>query len=484
MSNENTKMSTDEKKHFLMEVMGRAKTNNSLLHLLEKGETHQYPLFVHFLDAFFREKVKNKDQCNLDAESWTQKLVSIPFKDRKYIADGIGSFCRVIPPIQFNPPTKIWDSLKEICVYLTCIMDLIKKQFQSKHWDGPVQIDFMVAVNKCVKVNINDEYDTSDCVGDILNKIKDTHCYATNYISCTEAYDVLLNTYKEYEYSILNKYGKDEHKIYPNGRRFCILIDRRNKYESNKPETVIIFEPSKDGNGPVVSKNALEWQIYSLLTCLIPSADPKDIITIKSHCNGGLLTFSLFIQSLNLIKCYLACNGQITRFFAKDAVNALPDLFHVNTATNASFIYEDVSECIVAKLQPLQDLQFDMFYRSLYADNSVSNFVPIVESLTGKLKTTTSTTTQKTYQQTKIVTTEQKTYQKQQTKQELEFHHRQTYLSESAGNFDQDRKIDCISKGLGRYYQSKLNKQYDKLFSRFCDDSELDDEAVQADLEE
>eukprot|EP01084_Bolivina_argentea_P023288 43429_1 len=48
----------------------------------------------------------------------------------------------------------------------------------------------------------------------------------------------------------------------------------------------------------------------------------------------------------------------------------------------------------------------------------------------------------------------------------------------------EDRKIDCICKGLGRYYQSKLNKQYDKLFSRFCDDSELDDEAVQADLEE
>eukprot|EP01084_Bolivina_argentea_P184644 318458_1 len=118
MSNENTKMSTDEKKHFLIEVLGRAKTNISLLQLLEKGEAHQYPLFVHLLDAFFREKVKNKDQCNLDAESWAQNLVSIPVKHRRNIADAISSFCRVVPHIQFNPPTKIWDSLKEICVYL------------------------------------------------------------------------------------------------------------------------------------------------------------------------------------------------------------------------------------------------------------------------------------------------------------------------------------------------------------------------------
>eukprot|EP01084_Bolivina_argentea_P094030 169054_1 len=48
------------------------------------------------------------------------------------------------------------------------------------------------------------------------------------------------------------------------------------------------------------------------------------------------------------------------------------------------------------------------------------------------------------------------------------------------------RKIDIICSGLDRYYQSKVRQynQYDKLFSRFCDDSELDDEAVQADLEE
>eukprot|EP01084_Bolivina_argentea_P279595 478008_1 len=343
--------------------------SNELSSLLNIGNKKQYPLFVHFLDAFYRDKTKNKEKSNFTPHIWAQQLSFLTKKEQQNVADAISAFARFsIPHIQFNPPTRIHDSLMEICEYLVCVMELIKMEVETKHWIDPVQIDFMVAVNKIIKVDATDEYDTSDCIGNIVKRLNHKKCIHVFKSVTTDQnyYNILLTTYKEFKNKMFQKYNKNQHGMYPNGRRFCLLIDRRGKYELNTSEKLILFEPPHNSIKTNSPNNTIEWQISALLRCLIPSMDSNECITMKSHCNGGLLTFSFLVNTMNQITCYLGCNGKMIRFFPKDVLDILPHLF--DSDIRDTFVCNKDVELITERMQILQDLQFELFYRKIYAD--------------------------------------------------------------------------------------------------------------------
>eukprot|EP01084_Bolivina_argentea_P302887 522879_1 len=353
-----------------------AKYNDALIILLHAGEHNKYPLLQFFVDAYLRDQTLNKHNPEFCVEKWGKdKLKSYTNEEIEIITDAIRCFFRaIIPKIQFNPLSKIDDNLQEICQYIALFSRFIQLKLQDGYWTSALQIDLIFAVNEAINddrethsIEYSESKNNMDYI-DMLQSLKSCNSvfvYAPIDINNTDANDILNSTYEEYEYQL----SKGNHV---NKNRFCIFIDRRNKYSYNLSDELIIFNP-KINNG--VQLNCLpEQYLKSLFTCLIPTNGDIKNISVTDECNDRLLTFSFEIRSLNEVRCRLFWNARMTRFYPKDVLNTLPNLFTNGIAEcNLKYISGLGAKNIMCQLQFMNDMVFESFYNLLDTDRKIFN---------------------------------------------------------------------------------------------------------------
>merc|ERR1712187_556747 len=83
-------------------------------------------------------------------------------------------------------------------------------------------------------------------------------------------------------------------------------------------------------------------------------------------CQGGLLTISFHVHSMNEIKCYLNYCGQLIRVWPKDIMKILERIVDTNVHQNKIFLdrqedKETMQKRIKYMEDNIKDIQFDLF---------------------------------------------------------------------------------------------------------------------------
>eukprot|EP01084_Bolivina_argentea_P014981 28011_1 len=265
-------------------VSSRIKGDNELLQLLDLGKQMEYPLLIYFVDAYTRNLTQNIYNMGFCIQTWAEQHLRIQSPKMIQITTcGVRTFFRsIIPRIQFQPMIKVNDNLAEICEYVSIVCEFFQAQLQNKYWKAPFHMDLIVAVNSTASCFEDDdssdrdhEYKHKDDI-DIISRLKTAHCVSVcNSIDVKQSMNVLSLTYNEYEYQLqlLKSSQTDIFDEYPNKNRFCIFVDRRDKYKDNLTDSLIIFGCP---GCPKIAPNAgHEWHLNSLLNCLIPNKNHK-----------------------------------------------------------------------------------------------------------------------------------------------------------------------------------------------------------------
>eukprot|EP01084_Bolivina_argentea_P104742 187537_1 len=150
--------------------------------------------------------------------------------------------------------------------------------------------------------------------------------------------------------------NKFEPNKYPQSKRFCILIDRRNpKNVKNKKDEIIFFEPPANCD-TLPNNHVAEWYFESTRQCLIPrkaytgdmnkenehnkNAEITDrTITATDGICGQLMSFSFHVEEARKIKCYIIWNGQTMRFHGEYLRAVLPLLF-IKSKDKDNFVHD------------------------------------------------------------------------------------------------------------------------------------------------
>ena len=138
-----------------------------------------------------------------------------------------------------------------------------------------------------------------DEISDIIQKLKNSSCYfvANSIDSISSFTKTLETTYAEFENALSAKYKFRAYDMYPNGKRFCILIDRRDKMENLRDE-LIIYEPNHCNSMPL--NHVPEWYFNSSLT------NPFLAFRISSKPSWLLLTpLAMLIMPFNILNFLL-----------------------------------------------------------------------------------------------------------------------------------------------------------------------------------
>ena len=327
---------------------------DELLALFAIGiKNERYPLLMHLIDTYLRDRIKNRHQNNYTLQYWASvnhgmnllKNSENDIDPNKMIKGMDSFFQNVLNPLPLNPISKFSDNLLQICQYLVVVSDLIGQKLHKNEWNAPLQIDLIIAIKQNV-----------DTIGDVIKRFEETQCdYVAYSINSQQNTGKILSAcYEKFESKLRKK-----HCAYPNKKRFCIFIDRREHKELQ--DEIILFDPPNDCNSmPMEEEHVYEWFLNSSLVCVIPDATKKNIITTKTVCNG-LMTFSFHIESVHEIRCYMYMNGAMTRFHPRDAINLFSEFFdNSKCAQNKQF------EELIAKLEAnIVDWRFDAFYEAI-----------------------------------------------------------------------------------------------------------------------
>jgi len=325
---------------------------------------------------------------------------------------------RIAPRLMLNGGRLIQDSLHNVSERIAATIDFVYKLAEAKKETCPFQYDATFAFNNVKpgdkKVDINglgdnepdddDDDDNDDekeddkfydCFGDLKGKLKQNECLSKDVSFKSANHDqavrVLNQNFDIFRKEMSKKY-KDEkmETTYPRNRRFCSIYDRRKLgNENNKgkedniidDEELIIYEPTDDSDKfPENGKHVQMFYFEASRKCVIPGYDVKNdagqrekmtksIITSQCPCQGGRMTLSFHVESVDEIRCYLFLNGQSLRFMPEDIILVLPIFFDPKVAIGATVPNEKWKESKEAKelielMKPkLRDVHFSAFLK-------------------------------------------------------------------------------------------------------------------------
>ena len=363
-------------------------------------KNNRYPFLINLVDSFLRDKAiyqreniaKQKD---LNMVKWRDKSKYLRAinKEQKKMADTLASgvdtyLRRGCTSWDYGPSklAKIQDSIRDISYYILMMSNFVQQLINS-HNTTPFQIDFAIAINKVKTIkfgtspvldDLSDDSDPDssdedendqkfvDNVGNVESKLKENKLpfYTfemekdlSDIFGVTRLVDNAFNTFKE-----KMKNPKD----YPQRKRFCMFIDRRQSDKKKKDKLTIYDVPSTCNEIP--SDNVPEWYFNASKTCIIPSEVDnnngkminKNIIRADSGINGQVITLSFCVEAEDIIKVYMFWMGRYTRIYPEDLGLILPEIFDMSANNNKKFTEKERNE-VYSKLK-IQDLDYESFY--------------------------------------------------------------------------------------------------------------------------
>eukprot|EP01084_Bolivina_argentea_P141080 247948_1 len=353
------------------------------------------PYLLSWIDMYLRDRVqsylKQKQWCNF--YEWSTRFRNDSckiFDDHLFnsLKTTVHGHSMLIFPLQF-PQTTVKDSMQEICEYINGMIDFIYKLVMNNEI-CPFQWDSAIVFNEVTRHMTNENDDDDDdgddekkenilMFGDVKKKLKAEKLLHT--ISLVDNKHKKERLFAQ-EFRTFQNMVENQKKQYnyPNYKRFCSLIDRRqpDKYKNcnvSKSDEIIFFEPPNNCNTIPKPYYVPEWFLDSSQTCFLPyigynngikqSNDNNDTdkpVTSKSVCEGRFWLLSFHVESRNTIKCYLTIYGQSLRFFASDIKDILPMYFDETFKGNKEFGWSKEAKTIIGNITPkLKDTKFDLF---------------------------------------------------------------------------------------------------------------------------
>ncbi len=377
-----------------------------------------FPFLLSLVDSYTRDRIDykfiQKPARDLKEEDWIQckkRVTQLNNKLNKHLdlKSAIARYQqRIAPQFTFDPPYLINDSLKECAVYIVAFGNFVNQLMTAQKSLPPFMIDFMLALSPNIKTcadkmnesnhNLSDDHNEQkdkgmhlnnidrykDCIGDIISDLNDTKClyHKTNIkqqIDVDAGMEPILilrtklfqNALREFS-TTLSKNGHNT-MSYPQHERFCVVVDRRKRTETeyknefehgNQSDDLLIFQPPNDCNS--FPKGSYPPEIYFERSkqCLLPKVQKTQRITSRCAASGQLLTFSFHVRARDNIKCYLLWNGQSMRFYPSDIVHVLAKIFVDDQYGNDEFISGKEAKSLSSQMN-INDSQFERFYCGL-----------------------------------------------------------------------------------------------------------------------
>ena len=217
-------------------------------------------------------------------------------------------------------------------------------------------------------VKINEENPNIDQIGNVQNNLKQCN---VSYFPKDEWGIIDGKTPDGIRRNLMTNYRglrglSNSKQPYPQNKRVCVFIDRRDKKPTNgEVDEMTFFEPSDDSN-KIDNDCVPEIGFELIRKCLIPRKDNDNIIGSNQLC-GQLLTFMFNVQQVDEIKCYIIWNGQTMRFHAEHISTILPTLF-INSNENKEFVNGKDSKGLQQLFEKnINDRKFTRFYQALQA---------------------------------------------------------------------------------------------------------------------
>eukprot|EP01084_Bolivina_argentea_P230363 388595_1 len=339
----------------LVDDLQQAKLNSVNKSLTQNEWTNKNPHFKDLsnIKVYPLEQSDDENASDLKNKAITANVV---------VNAAITSFqTRFIPSMKLRSRVQINSSLEITVKYIdgaiTYVSNEIKK---TNNVTCPFQIDLIIATgttSSMIQEAINMTYgdddnkqelktddEFSDVIGDVKAKLKQKDI---KYAFCQydpNAGAPVARQFGSLQENLKKSYGFQDKQSWLHKKRFVFFVDRRKsaggkmKYKLKKlsMDDIWLYKPPKASDIP--TDPVPEWGIYASQACILPKLDESLGSLTRAH--GSLLTLSIHAQASDIIKCYLYWNGGGIRFFPRDIVTVLPQIFNMdwNDGENKTFI--------------------------------------------------------------------------------------------------------------------------------------------------